>query len=776
MTKSPIDSDLSKSRGLASFEYILLALCVCVIALRTTFTEGPPMHSTNVAANLSDTVYSLSISAILIFSFVLWLVWSFCSKKFYYRLTGIEIGLCLFCVAAVAAGFAAANKRLAITNVAVFLAPPLMALLLVQILDSQSKIKLVLVVIAALGAISTFQSIWQWRIDNAAMIEQYERAPQSLLEPLGIEPGTLPHFLFEHRLYSRGLRGFFTTRNSAGSFALMASFAAIVLFIDKFKNRKSPSSQPLHLLACATAAAIIIFGLALTRSKGAILGSLFAAAIFVVYLRFGNWLKAHKKAILITCLLLVIAGTWAALSYGLNHGRLPGGSSMLVRWQYWHASARMYADHPITGVGPGNFAHFYTHYKPASALESVADPHNFPLGIVTQYGPIGLVGFLAMIFIPLWRTICPNPVSSSSSLRTQPEPAFRTLAVIFLIVVSAALLLIRPMLMPATPADTLDVMIYVIVTLYAVPVAVFIIAFFLLTVPLQTTRNTQYAICNTNIAAALFCAVLGVAFHNLIDFAIFEPPVFTTLWALIACLIAIDFHTNRRPRLVLKPALILRAIVVVIAVVIIGAYFYYVWSPVNKSTAKIRQSHQAISNGQLEQAHRLLDSAAKDDYLSPAALSMNGRLYLHHLQLTQNKNRDLLLRSEKCLQVAIERNNAAFKNFERLTDVYESLAEISPQQQKTDWLNKAFVNARRAVERYPGCGRLQFKLAEIAEQLGKTDIAIEQYEKAIDIEDSFRNQFQLIYPERKKIVSRLGEDKYKNAKQRIKHLTEQLTP
>ncbi|MHC4596770.1 MAG: O-antigen ligase family protein, partial [Planctomycetota bacterium] len=642
--------------------------------------------------------------------------------------------------------------------------------------DSQSKIKLVLAVIAALGVVSTYQCIDQFFTSNQMTIEQYEQDPQSLLEPLGIEPDTLQHFLFEHRLYSRGVRGFFTTRNSAGSFALMASFAAIVLFIEKFKNRKSPSSRPLHLLACAAAVAIIIFGLALTRSKGAILGLLFATAILIVYLRFGNWLKANKKAVLIACLLLVITGTWVVVSYGLNHGRLPGGSSMLVRWQYWHASAKMYADHPITGVGPGNFGHFYTHYKPAEALESVADPHNFPLGILTQYGPIGLAGFLAMIFIPLWGTICPNPVSSRSSPKAQPEPAFRTLAVSFLIAVSAALLLIRPMLMPATPADTPDVMIYVIVTLYVVPVAVFIIGFFLLTVPLGTTRNTQHAICNTNIAAALFCAVLGVAFHNLIDFAIFEPPVFTTLWAIIACLIAIDFHTNRRPQLALKPAPVVRAIVGLITLVIIGAYFDYVWSPVNKSTAKIQQAHQAISNGQFEQAHRLLDSAAKDDDLGSAALSMNGRLYLHHFQLTQNGNRDLLLKSEKCLRTAIERNSAAFKNHERLTNVYESLAEISIQQEKTKWLNKALNRASLAVERYPGCGRLQFKVAEIAEKLGKIDIAIEHYEKTIDIEDKYRAQFQEMYPEREKIVSRLGEEKYKNAKQRIKHLTRQPTP
>jgi len=776
MTKLPVNSVLSKSKGLASLEYILLALCLCVIALRTTFTEGPTMQSTTLQANLGDTVYSLSVSAVLIFSFVFWFVWSFCSKRFLYRLTGIEIGLCLFCVAAVAAGFAASDKRLAITNAAVFLAPPLTALLMVQILDSQSKIKLLLAVIATLGVVSAYQCAEQFLFSNQMTIEQYEQDPQSILEPLGIEPDTLEHFLFEHRLYSRGVNGFFTTRNSAGSFALIASFAAIALFIDKFKNRKSGSFRPLHLLACGIAAAIVIFGLALTRSKGAIIGSLFAAAVFIAYLRFGNWLRANKKAVLIICLLLAIAGSCVVVWYGLNNGRLPGGSSMLVRQQYWRASAKMYADHPLTGVGPGNFTHFYTHYKPAEALESVADPHNFPLSILTQYGPIGLVGFLAMIFIPLLRTISPKPVSSSPKAR-HPEPAFRTLAVSFLIIISAALLLIRPMLMPSTHADTFDVMIYVIVTLYVVPAAVFIIGFFLLTAPLKAKRasSIEYRVSSIT-TAALFCAVLGVLIHNLIDFAIFEPPVFTTFWAIIAALIAVDFHTHHRRQLTLKPALVVKAIVIAVALTAIGAYCYFVWWPVKKSTSKIQQSHQAVSNGQFEQAHKLLDSAAKDDYLNPDALSMNGRLYLHHFQLTGGKNRDLLLQSAKCLQAAIKRNSAAFKNFERLTDVYTLLAEISTHQEKTDLLNKAFYSILRAVERYPGCGRLRIKLAEISEQLGNTNTALKQYEKAIEIENSFRNQFRLIYPEREKIVSRLGEEKYQFAKQRIKNLTEQPTP
>ena len=495
MTKPPINSTFSKSKTLVLLEYILLALCICVIALRATLTEGPTMRPSAMADNLGDNLYSLSVSSVLIFAFVLWLILSFCSKRFFYRTTGIEVSLGLFCAAAIIAGFAASDRRLAITAIAVFLAPPLAAILLVQILDSLSKIKIVLAVIAALGVVSTYQCAEQFFASNQATIEQYERSPQTFLEPLGIEPGTLQQFLFEHRLYSKGVHGFFTTSNSAGSFSLLASFAAIALLIEKLKVLSFPRKREsiLYIALCGIAVAAIIFSLALTRSKGAIIGALFAAAILTVLLCFGNWISAHKKAILTVCVLLAIAGLWAIVSYGLKHGKLPGGSSMLVRWQYWLASAKMFADHSLTGVGPGNFALLYTRYKPAAALESVADPHNFPLSLLTQYGPLGLIGLLAMIFIPLY-----NVRFQISNLQLPIDNQQSTInnrksALALLIIISLALLFVRPLLMPATPADTIDVVIYIIVTLYITPAAVFIIAFLLLTSPLTAARNTTHS-------------------------------------------------------------------------------------------------------------------------------------------------------------------------------------------------------------------------------------------------------------------------------------------
>lgn len=763
MKKMSFDSSLLKTKSQVILEYILLALCLCVIALRATYTEGPAAQSTT-PANLSDNLYSLSVSAVLLLSFVFWFIFGFCSKRFLYRFTAVEIGLCLFCIAVVTAGFAASNKREAITDAVCLITPVLMIVLLVQILDSQSKIKLVLAVIAALGVVSAFQCAEQFFVSNQAMIAQYKEAPATILEPLGIQSGSFQQFLFEHRLYSKDVRGFFTNGNSAGSFTILASFAALALFIDKFKNRQS---KPLPLVMCGVAVAVVVFSLIITRSKGALAASLIAAVTFVAFLYFGNWLNMHKKAIVLVGLLFFIAVGFAVAAYGLTHDRLPGGNSMLVRWQYWLAAAKMYAGHPFTGVGPGNFAHFYTHYKPAAAMESVADPHDFLLSVLTQYGPLGLIGFLALFFIPLWKSF---PGQPGFHPQAQSQLPFRTLAVIYLPVLSVALLLTRPLIMRSPLGDTFEVMLYLIFTLYIAPVAAFAVGFWLLTVPQYATHNTQHEIRSTSIiSAALFCAVLGLLLHNLIDFAIFEPPVFTAFCATVACLIALNSRQNPQSMLVIKPLLPARIILVASGLVLIGGFLNYAMVPVAK-TSTLNQ--QAIRQGQpSEYAHKLLYEAAEQDPLDPTALNLNGRIYLQNYNETPNAQPALLKKAETCFFAAIARDNADFKNYEKLSEVYILLADNSSEQEKKDFLNYAIDNLWSAVERYPTSDRLRFELAEAAEKLGKTDIAIAQYKKVVEIEDAYRNQFKIMYPGRE-LFSRLGEEKYEKAKQRIKDLSE----
>ncbi len=783
MTKIPTNSMVPKSKALVFIEYILFALCICVIVLRTTFTEGPTVQATALPSSLTDSLYGLPIwqavlissfsmfvSTALIFCFVIWIVLNLCSRKFSYRLSGIETGLLLFCVAAVVSGFAAPDKRSVISNFTGLIAPVLMAMLLVQILDSQTKIKIILILIVALGMVSTYRC-WEQYSENEHLIKFYEQNPDAALAEHRIAPNSLEHFQFEHRLYSKDISGFFTTSNSVGSFALLASFAAVVLLIQWFKKRNPDSLEIAWLIMRGIAVTIVILGLVISKSKGAIIASIFAATLFVMYLFLGNLLRIHKKAILIAFLILCIAGGWMVVNYGLTNGRLLGGNSMLVRWQYWNASGKMYADHLITGVGPGNFVHFYPHYKPAAASESVADPHNFLLSILTQYGPIGLVGFLAMICMPLWMAISDRPANSSSEVYPS-ELTFKQTAIICAIMVSAFLLFIRPIIFPLPPTVTPQERQAGIIILYIMPVIIFIAGFSLAAAG-ETTKISHSGIT----IATLFCAVLGVAFHNLIDFAIFEPGVFTVFWALIACMVAIFSQAYSRPQIVLKPSPFVKKLTVIAGLALICVYLNYVLIPVSKTSAKIQLANRAISSGKFEQAHRLLDSASENDSLSSEALSLNSKLYLHHFKLTSSVDRNLLLQAEKQSLGAIKRNKASFKNYERLTEVYTLLADISKNQEKIDWLNKAYDNTLFTVEHlYPGCARLRIELAKVSEFLGKTDIAISQYERAIYIEDKYRDQFREMYPKREEIVSRLGDKKYLFAKQRLKYLTEQPNP
>ena len=189
----------------------------------------------------------------------------------------------------------------------------------------------------------------------------------------------------------------------------------------------------------------------------------------------------------------------------------------------------------------------------------------------------------------------------------------------------------------------------------------------------------------------------------------------------------------------------------------------------------MRQAREAVSRGDFEQAHEFLAAAAIDDKLNPGISSMNGKFYLQSFFDRTPKQVELLGKAEKCFLDAIERNKADFKNYERLAEVYNLLAKNSKSAQKTDWLDKAFSSGEAAVGRYPGCGRIRLELGKIADQSGKADYAIEQYKKTIEIEDSYRSQFRLMYPDRE-IFSRLGEEQYQFAKLRIRILSKKSTP
>ena len=135
----------------------------------------------------------------------------------------------------------------------------------------------------------------------------------------------------------------------------------------------------------------------------------------------------------------------------------------------------MVADHPLTGVGPGNFACIYHQYKPPSAPETVSDPHCFVLSILTQYGPLGLLGFLAIILVPLWRTSGCLTEPAPTPSKTRPAPNSEISQSVCIIAPVAAMLLLRPFILPPSTAIAFYEKLYVFSTAYVTPAAAFIV-------------------------------------------------------------------------------------------------------------------------------------------------------------------------------------------------------------------------------------------------------------------------------------------------------------
>ena len=654
-----------------------------VLVLRLFLAEGVNPQSTNLQLNLMGTFYKVAISALLALMFLGWFLANIRKPLFHYRKTFLVMPLLIFTFAAAFASIDAPDKRAAMTSSVTLIAPLLAAILLVQLLDTKRKTRATLAFLLLLAAVMAVYCTFQYFVMNEIMITQYQNNPSTFLNPLGITPGSFQQMLFEHSLMSRDVRGFFTTGNSAGSFLILTLFPTVALIIEsarKIKVRRRGSVALTILLT--TALALILTGLALTRSKGAIAAAILTALLFIAYCLLPRFIQKHKKPLLITTIILIIIAASAVITYGIKNDTLPGGNSMLVRWQYWKASARMFADHPINGAGPGNFANFYTHYKPPQALESISDPHNLLLNILTQYGPLGLLALTLAIIIPLAK-LYKNGTDKQDSL----------------------------------------------------------------------------------LAMSLFCSLFAVLLHNLVDFAIFEPAIYTTFWFALACLVTLVRCENCR--ISWRPSPAFRVTALVGSVLIAVAYTAYAFLPPALAAMHIRTALKHRRH-----AHAYLLDAAKRDTLDPLPHYLNGRIYLDDYSSQPIKDQQNLNKAAAAFLLASSRDIADFKPWDKLTTTYQLLADHHDRREN---LLRALDAAFEAVERYPGSARLHLQLASIADQLDAPEMALEHYQRAVEIENLYQKQFRQMYPDAQ-LFSRLGSAEYNHALTRIEQLSHQIEP
>lgn len=195
----------------------------------------------------------------------------------------------------------------------------------------------------------------------------------------------------------------------------------------------STFGNPNHLggfLAMALPA-MVVFGLGASRiwwRAGAALLTLFAlvelvrtsargawvatiAAVFVIAVGLAPEVRRHIRlyASVAGAVVVVFAGGMAAggsrfLSHKLSTlFQSSGGSSVWQRFQIWDAALRMAGNHPLTGVGPDNFALMYPRYQSAAWVHYlgpnylVNGAHNIFMNFLADEGPIGLALWVLLL-------------------------------------------------------------------------------------------------------------------------------------------------------------------------------------------------------------------------------------------------------------------------------------------------------------------------------------------------------------------------------------------
>jgi len=751
-------------RGFELFESTLLIVVLCVLAIRATYLESPHGGLANPPQFLTNAAFSVIISGVLIFAAAAWFVAAFCRGTVVYRFSGIELGLALFVAAGAVSVGAASNKRAAINDVVTLAAPMAASIMLVQVLARKDRVVTVLFVVFALGLVTATQCVDQRLAGSADMIADYERDPQRHLEVIGAEAGSFEQMMYEHRLYGKDIRGFLTTSNSTASLLLLAAFAATGFAVDCVMGRRDRS--PDALAACSILLAAILWAVfVMVKSRGGLGAAAVGAGMFAAAIALPRLLRRFRVPILVLCIAAVAAVSAGMIAYGRTHETLPGGASMLVRWQYWEAAVSMYAEKPLTGVGGGNFSVYYPHYKIAAAPETVNDPHNFVLSLLSQYGPLGLVGFLAAFGVVLGRSVSGQGAQDRGEAEAISDGHPKRLGIAAAAVIVPAMLVVRPILMAAELGDSPGEIASVAVVLYFVPAAAFSAVFILLLLSARGGASMRRA-HGRGFAAGIFCGIAAAAIHNMIDFAIFEPGVLTLFWVSTACLFAVDWQRKGRLAASFVPSRRLRAAAIGGSLIVVVAVSAGSLMP---TIAAGRLTQRAMND--VWGTWEMLERATAADVLSPTAASAAGTAYLRQSAEGIERGTRSLERAADCFREAIARDQANFRHYEMLGNVHELTAARLSGERRREFVEASLAAYTEAVRRYPGSDRINMKAAQTAESLGYREAAAEHYRRVIEIEDAYRRQFAVMYPGRE-LFSRLGEENYQLAKARLAELSE----
>ncbi len=761
------------ARVLESIGFFVLLVVVGLRPLIGETYESAGSPFTYPGEGLADPspVRTLVIDCAILAAAGLWLAARAVGSRVRYRRTGLEWGFLVVVVAAAVSCFFAGNRRLAINATVDWLAMPVLAITLTQLVRRPWQVRLTLCVVLASAVANAGQCLEQKFFSFEETKRLYHEHREAIWARQGVSLDSPQVEAYERRLAAQEATGYTWHSNVAGAYLVLAAFAGLALAVGKWcgsttsarsgapgrpdarvgeRGRPNPADSagrpaatragPPFRAIFAVITGLLAFGvLAVTVTTGS-LGAFLAIAVVAVlggaFEWAGRWLHRHRRLAFGLGWSCVLGAVAAVVTHGVVRDSLPG-ASLSFRWQYWTASARMIADHPLTGVGMENFGRHYVSYKPIESPEEVKNPHNFLVSAAADWGLPGLAGVVLMLVGGSWVLIRPAPFDDRPPRALgdpdeQVWPPGRPLAWGVLLILGV--FVPRLFLLGSSESSYL---------LYntGFPLLLWIPTFFLAALETNVFARFQDKPL-PRLPLLLNCGLLAFLLSDLVNFSLLVPSTMTTFFALVGLAAAV-----RAPvRPATPQSVTARWAPVGVGVVGLVAVVAFVVRPVAQARAFLAEARQRLPmvpalDLAKQPIYRAYARAAEADRLDPTALAELARFAVVYAEMAGGRHL-ALTEAVARLESALRRDPLSLRLWRDLVRARMALAEDAADP---NMHAQAVAAAQRIVELYPSSPDDYERLGDVyvffviepeSPVRDARERAIEAYEHALALDDA----------------------------------------
>lgn len=319
------------------------------------------------------------------------------------------------------------NGRNSLNSMWVWISYPMIYLVVSSLFSNAVSRRALVLVMFGISASLAIDGVYESLVEMPQRRLDYfggdQQARDQMLTEAGIDApeGSPIRYHFESRLQDTEPLVTFALTNSLAGFLSCWFMVGLgisgnaLLRSRLWSDLNKRSSDALTFAVCIFTCMVgVLICIVLTESRSA-WGAIAVGIVVIGWNLLKHYPEKRRQVIFGLTGLVVVAIGIGVMSGRLDWKVVTGSSqSLAFRFEYWNASMQLAADVPVTGIGPGNFQDRYTLYKAPEASESIADPHNWIMQVLTSFGLTGLVLAVGVVVMALRRGRPPKQKELSS--------------------------------------------------------------------------------------------------------------------------------------------------------------------------------------------------------------------------------------------------------------------------------------------------------------------------------------------------------------------------